>query len=88
MTNVASGYNCTNSLHSNPKVDTSAYHTFNPRDKGLASPCLRLRPGGLFNLKLLVIEENTPTLANVGAKATTGTTSNLARRDPLGHAPF
>lgn len=38
MTSVASGYNRTNSLHSNPKVDASTYHTFNPRATELSYP--------------------------------------------------
>lgn len=88
MASVASSYNCTNSLHSNPKVDTSAYHTFNPRDKWLSQPLPQVTTWGLFNLKLLVIKENTPALVSTGGKTTTEWTSNLSRRNPLSHAPF
>lgn len=88
MTSVASGYNRTNSLHSNPKVDASTYHTFNPRATELSHPLSQVATWGLFNLKLLVIKENTPALASTGAETTTEQTSNLSRRNPLGHAPF
>lgn len=81
MTSVASGYNRTNSLYSNPKVDTSAYHALIILGlRTWPTPASGYDLGAIY-LKLLVTKENTPALASTGAKATSPSTSNHSQRN-------